>query len=153
MLRGMDREKLSFNLSAAELGQIEVLIANGLYTSKTDVIRAALRQLFATHADVVARTLAEASAGQPPGDGKVIIGSIGTGSLRMTAEQLQQARARGERVSMHVIGVATVDDDISPELAAQSVARINVFGVLRGPTATLDAIADRIMHNGRRRSG
>lgn len=36
----METEKVCVNLSAAELGTIDVLVAQGLYTSRSDLIRA-----------------------------------------------------------------------------------------------------------------
>ena len=45
----METEKVCVNLPAAELGKIDVLVAEGLYASRTDVIRSGIRSVLETH--------------------------------------------------------------------------------------------------------
>jgi Arc/MetJ-type ribon-helix-helix transcriptional regulator len=129
MLSRVETEKLSFNLSAAELGQMELLIASGLYTSKSDVIRTALRRLFEHHADVVTRA---------------VKGSAGIGYFRITRESLETSRDRGERQLINIIGVLEFDDDITAELADLTIENIKIHGVLRADPAIKERLRDRI---------
>ena len=46
-------EKLSINLGCVDLGQIDLLVQEGFYANRTDLIRTAIRNQLATHQDVV----------------------------------------------------------------------------------------------------
>ena len=53
-------------------------------------------------------------------------------------------RAAGEQLHIHVLGLATIDDDVRPQLALQAIASIVVLGALRASPAVKAALADRI---------
>ena len=52
--------------------------------------------------------------------------------------------AAGERLEIHVLGLATVEDDVTPELARAAIASIRVLGAFIASPALKDALADRI---------
>jgi hypothetical protein len=43
-----------------------------------------------------------------------------------------------------VLGLATIDDDVPPTLATQTIASISVLGALRASPAVKAALADRL---------
>jgi hypothetical protein len=51
--------------------------------------------------------------------------------------------AAGEKLQIHVLGLATIDDDVTPQLARQAIASIAVLGALRASPAVKAALADR----------
>jgi Arc/MetJ-type ribon-helix-helix transcriptional regulator len=120
--------KLSFNLSATELGHIDLLVAQGLYTNRTDVIRAALRHLFEVHGDVVKRA---------------VQGSTGTGHFVIRRESLERSRDRGERQIIDVVGVLEIADDVTPALADAAIESIQIYGVFTAPEDVKHQLADR----------
>ena len=46
-------------------------------------------------------------------------------------------------VELRVLGLATIADDVSPELAVATIARVEVLGAFRAPQAVKAALASR----------
>jgi hypothetical protein len=63
---------------------------------------------------------------------------------RYSAADLQKTVAAGERLEIHVLGLASIDDDVTPELAREAIASIHVLGAFLASTAVKAALADRI---------
>lgn len=133
----METEKVCVNLSADELGRLDLLVARGVYTSRTDAVRAALRSEFREHdwEDAVAKDLA-------PGP-RSRYGNLGIGYFRITAWALEQAIADGHQLDILCAGIVVIDDDVSPDLADQGIGKLRVLGSLRGPKAVLERLASR----------
>jgi Arc/MetJ-type ribon-helix-helix transcriptional regulator len=52
-----ETEKITINLGLVDLGQIDLLVQEGFYSNRTDVIRTAIRNQLTTHADEVRQTV------------------------------------------------------------------------------------------------
>jgi Arc/MetJ-type ribon-helix-helix transcriptional regulator len=127
----VDNEKVCVNLAPVELGKIDVLVSQGLFTSRTDLIRAGIRQVLEEHGQVVER---------------VALGAAGIGVMSISRKQLEHAKRDHEKLTMKVIGILTIDSDVTPELADQTIHDIRIFGTIRGPKAVLTRLGDRIHH-------
>src|SRR6478672_3670319 len=98
----METEKVCVNLPAAELGKIDVLVAEGLFASRTDVIRNGIRLVIDHHEDAIQRaTLADSRIGYQ----------------LLTKTERTAARALHKRLSIFVIGVLRIQGSVTPELA------------------------------------
>src|SRR3954463_2421184 len=53
-----DSEKITINLGCIDLGQIDLLVQEGFYSNRTDLIRTAIRNQLATHGDVLRQAAA-----------------------------------------------------------------------------------------------
>src|SRR3982751_1698820 len=53
-----ETEKLTINLGVVDLGQIDLLVQEGFYSNRTDLIRTAIRNQLAVHGDEVKKTIA-----------------------------------------------------------------------------------------------
>jgi hypothetical protein len=51
---------------------------------------------------------------------------------------------RGEVVHINVLGLASIADDVSPDLARATIASVNVLGALAASPAVKNALSDRI---------
>jgi Arc/MetJ-type ribon-helix-helix transcriptional regulator len=126
----VETEKVCVNLPAAELGKIDVLVAEGLFASRTDVIRNGIRLVIAHHEDTIQRaTMADSRIGYQ----------------LLTKTELTAARALNRRLSIFVIGVLRIQGSVTPELADETIERIRIFGAVRGPAEVLTCIDDRII--------
>src|SRR3954465_15706501 len=56
-----ESEKITINLGPIDLGQIDLLVQEGFYSNRTDLIRTAIRNQLNEHADVVKQTVARKS--------------------------------------------------------------------------------------------
>ena len=57
----------------------------------------------------------------------------------------EAARAAGRPLDIRVLGLATIADDVSPELARQTIASVEVLGAFRASSAVKAALATRIV--------
>ena len=125
-----DSEKITINLGPIDLGQIDLLVQEGFYANRTDFIRTAIRNQLAAHAEALRQTVAR----------KTLV----LGLQHYTRRDLEAARAAGERLQINVLGLATIADDVSPELALATIESITVLGAFRASAAVKRALASRI---------
>jgi Arc/MetJ-type ribon-helix-helix transcriptional regulator len=125
-----ETEKITINLGPVDLGQIDLLVQEGFYSNRTDFIRTAIRNLLATHAEAVRQTVAR----------KTLV----LGLQHYTRADLEAVRAAGERLQIHVLGLASIAEDVSPELALATIDRVVVLGAFRASAAVKRALAGRI---------
>ena len=124
-------EKITINMSPVDLGQIDLLVREGFYSNRTDFIRTAIRTQLATQAGTIERTVTRRT--------------LVLGIQQFSRADLERVRAAGETVRIRVLGLAVSDDDVSPELAAETIAEIEVLGAFRASSAVKAAIASRIV--------
>ena len=129
----METEKVCVNLPAAELGKIDVLVAEGLFASRTDLIRSGLRLVLDQHDDAVRRVART--------DARI-------GYQLLMRSELDAAHAARKRLSMFVVGVLRIQSSVTPELADQTIEKIRIFGTVKGPAEVLRRIDDRIVRGG-----
>ena len=123
-------EKITINLGPVDLGQIDLLVQEGFYSNRTDFIRTAIRNQLANHAEVVKRTVARRT--------------LVLGVQYYTRRDLEAVRATGEMLQINVLGLASIADDVSPELALATIDSVVVLGAFRASPAVKAALAGRI---------
>jgi Arc/MetJ-type ribon-helix-helix transcriptional regulator len=123
-------EKITINLGCVDLGQIDLLVQEGFYANRTDVIRTAIRNQLAVHADAVRQAAARKT--------------LTLGVLYLTQDDLQAMRARGETTDVRVLGLATIDPAVTPELALATISSLTVLGALHASPAVKAALGSRI---------
>jgi Arc/MetJ-type ribon-helix-helix transcriptional regulator len=125
-----ESEKITINLGYVDLGHIDLLVQEGFFSNRTDFIRTAIRNQLSSHGDVLKQTVARRS--------------MVLGLQRYTREDLERVRKAGEQLHIHVLGLASIDDDVPAMLAAQTIASISVLGALRASPTVRAALSDRI---------
>ena len=128
--RDAESEKITINLGYIDLGRIDLLVQEGFYSNRTDLIRTAIRNQLATHGDVLKQTVARHS--------------MVLGLQRYGRQDLERVRDAGEQLHIRVLGLASIDDDVPAKLAIQTIASISVLGALRASSAVRAALSDRI---------
>ena len=124
-------EKITINLGLVDLGQVDLLVQEGFYANRTDFIRTAIRAQLATHAETVHRTVAR----------KTLV----LGVQQYARRDLEAVRDAGQRLQIRVLGLASIADDVSPELALATIEVAEVLGTLRASAAVKAALAGRIV--------
>jgi Arc/MetJ-type ribon-helix-helix transcriptional regulator len=125
-----DIEKITINLSVVDLGKIDLLVNEGFYANRTDLIRTAIRNLLDKQATAVEQA--------------IVRHSIVMGVVTVTCTGLEKHQAAGEKVSYHILGLLIIEDDVSPELALATIESIKVLGVFRANKAIKEALAERM---------
>ncbi|MGL4962715.1 MAG: CopG family transcriptional regulator, partial [Inquilinus sp.] len=55
--RVADSEKITINLGHVDLGQIDLLVQEGFYANRTDLIRTAIRNQLERHSEAIQRSV------------------------------------------------------------------------------------------------
>jgi Arc/MetJ-type ribon-helix-helix transcriptional regulator len=127
---GEGTEKITINLGVVDLGQIDLLVQEGFYANRTDLIRTAIRNQLTTHAEVVKETVAR----------KTLV----LGLQHYTRGDLEAVQKAGQTLQIQVLGLVRIAEDVPPELARATIDSIAVLGALHASPAVKAALADRI---------
>jgi Arc/MetJ-type ribon-helix-helix transcriptional regulator len=128
--RAGDSEKLTLNLGYVDLGRIDLLVREGFYSNRSDFIRTAIRRQLDGH-EAALRQSSERL-------------TLELGLRRFSRADLERARTAGHLLHIRVLGLASFDDDVSPELVRDTIGSITVLGALQASAAVKAALADRI---------
>ena len=126
-----ETEKLTINLGVVDLGQIDLLVQEGFYSNRTDLIRTAIRNQLAVHGEEVRRSVARRT---------LVLGLQHVGRA-----DLERALSAGHMLQIQVVGLARIANDVSPELARATIQSVEVLGAFHASTAVRNALADRIL--------
>jgi Arc/MetJ-type ribon-helix-helix transcriptional regulator len=123
-------EKITVNVGFVDLGQIDLLVQEGFYANRTDLIRTAIRNQIAAHAEAVRQVVSR----------RMLV----LGIQHLSAADLKAVRARGETLEVRVLGLLSIAADVTPELARQTLRSLAVLGSLHAAPAVKAALADRM---------
>ena len=129
MAKEAESEKITINLGFVDLGQIDLLVEDGFYSNRTDFIRTAIRNQLSAHGEVVKKSVERRE--------------MVLGLQRYSRRDLEKVVAAGEQLQIQVLGLATIEADVTPQLARQAIASIAVLGALRASAEVKAALADR----------
>jgi Ribbon-Helix-Helix transcriptional regulator family len=105
-------------------------VQEGFYSNRTDFIRTAIRNQIERHADVVRQAVTRKS--------------VDLGLRHFSREDLEAVRDAGQVLDIRVLGLATIAQDVTPELARAAIASLTVLGALHASAAVKAALVDRI---------
>jgi len=125
-----ESEKITINLGFVDLGQIDLLVAEGFYSNRTDFIRTAIRNQLSTHAEAVKQVVAR----------KMLV----LGLQHVSAADLRAMQAANQMLQLRVLGLAVIAADVTPELALATIDSIEVLGALQASPAVKAALAERL---------
>jgi len=128
-----ETEKLTINLGAVELAQIDVLVEQGLYSNRSDFIRTAIRKDLEGQREKIERQLKPLASKQ---EWETV---IGIGGVDKTVLE-EWAAAGNEKMNISGIGVFIVPKDISVELFEKAVGKC----IVRGKLVASDEIREAI---------
>jgi Arc/MetJ-type ribon-helix-helix transcriptional regulator len=125
-----ETEKITINLGLIDLGQIDLLVQEGFYSNRTDLIRTAIRNQLSSHADVIKQTVARKS--------------LVLGLQHFSRVDLEAVQDAGQKLQIQVLGLASIGADVTPELALATIDSVVVLGALHASAAVKAALAGRI---------
>ena len=129
--KGPDSEKITINLGFVDLGHIDLLVAEKFYANRTDFIRTAIRNQLERHAEATRHSVKRKS--------------LVLGLRHFTRAELETVRAAGEKIEVRVLGLASIADDVTPELARAAISSIEVLGALHASAPVKAALVDRTL--------
>jgi Arc/MetJ-type ribon-helix-helix transcriptional regulator len=128
--RGGETEKMTINVGVVDLGQVDLLVQEGFYSNRSDLVRTALRNQLALHADLLKQTVARRT--------------LTVGLQHYSRADLERTVAAGQRLQVQVVGLARIADDVTPDLARAAIESVTVLGAFQASAAVRRALSDRI---------
>lgn len=125
-----ETEKMTVNVGVVDLGHVDLLVQEGFYSNRSDLVRTALRNQLALHADTVKQT--------------VVRRTLTVGLQHFARVDLERVVAMGQRIQIQVVGLARIADDVTPELARAAIEAVTVLGAFQATAAVRQALADRM---------
>ena len=125
-----ETEKMTVNVGVVDLGHVDLLVQEGFYSNRSDLIRTALRNQLALHADTVKQTVARRT--------------LTVGLQHYKRSDLEAVVAAGQRLQLQVVGLARLADDVTPELALAAIESVTVLGAFQASPAVRRALTGRI---------
>lgn len=122
-------EKITINIGCVDLGQIDLLVQEGFYNNRTDLIRTAIRNQITSHQDVVRQVVSRKM--------------LALGIQHFSAADLKAAKAAGQMLDIKVLGLASIAVDVTPALALATIQSLTVLGALHASPAVKAALRDR----------
>lgn len=122
-------EKITINVGLVDLGAIDLLVDEGFFANRTDFIRTAIRRQLESRAGAVEHSVQRRA--------------LTLGHEHYSREDLEEFRRTGAVVELRVLGLASIADDVSPELALATIAAVEVLGAFRAPAAVRAALGPR----------
>jgi Arc/MetJ-type ribon-helix-helix transcriptional regulator len=124
-----DSEKITVNLGFIDLGRVDLMVRDGFYANRADFIRTAVRNQLERHEEAVRQSVARRQ--------------LKVGLSHYTSRELEAALDAGAPIHIHVLGLASIASDVTPELARAAIASVQVLGALQASPAVKAALADR----------
>lgn len=128
--KAAESEKITINLGHIDLGHIDLLVQEGFYANRTDVIRTAIRNQLDRHTDAIRQSVARHR--------------LDLGLRHYSRQDLEAVRARGETLHIQVLGLAVIAADVPADLARETIASLHVLGALQASAAVKQALSGRI---------
>ncbi|WP_431310960.1 CopG family transcriptional regulator [Methylobacterium nigriterrae] len=126
-----DSEKITINLGYVDLGHVDLLVAEGFYGNRTDFIRTAIRNQIERHAEATRQSVARKS--------------VELGYRQYNRADLEAIRRAGRTLDIRVLGLASIAPDVTPELASETIASVEVLGSLQASPDVKAVLADRLL--------
>jgi Arc/MetJ-type ribon-helix-helix transcriptional regulator len=124
-------EKITINLGLVDLGQIDLLVQEGFYANRSDLVRTAIRNQLTAHGEVVRQVVAR----------KMLV----LGMQHFSAADLRALQLAGQRLEIRVLGLVSIAHDVTAELALATIASVRVLGALQASPAVKAALASRLL--------
>src|ERR1700679_1219502 len=87
-------EKITINVGFVDLGQIDLLVQEGFYSNRSDLIRTAIRNQLASHAETVKQTVARRT--------------LSVGLQHYGVADLKQLQASGQTLHIRALGLVRI---------------------------------------------
>ncbi len=124
-----DSEKITINLGFVDLGRIDLMVRDGFYANRADFIRTAVRNQLDRQDDALRQSVARRR--------------LSLGLSHYSKRDLEAARDAGTPLHIQVLGLASISEDVDPDLARAAIASVQVLGAFQASPPVKAALADR----------
>lgn len=123
-------EKITVNMSVVDLGKIDLLVEQGFYSNRTDLIKTAIRNQLSNHSYEIQDTITRKNTV--------------AGIVSYNKKDLQSCLDKNEQLDIKVIGKLILNKDITSELALKTIKSIQILGTISASDEVKSALKERI---------
>ena len=123
-------QKFTVKLGYVDMGQVELLVKGGFNGNRTDFVRNAIRNQVTQHSDVIKPVVAR----------KMFV----FGMQHISRHDLEQLELARQKLTLRVVGLATIASDVTPELALATIDTLEVLGALHASAEVKRALSGRL---------
>jgi Arc/MetJ-type ribon-helix-helix transcriptional regulator len=125
-----ETEKITINVVPVDLGKMDLLVEQGLFSSRSDLIRTAIRRVLEDNAPVVQEEITRSF--------------LNVGVVVFNQKDLLAMQKKGQRLKIRSVGRLILRPDVDPDTADAVIETILVKGSLKMTPEVRDRLADRI---------
>jgi Arc/MetJ-type ribon-helix-helix transcriptional regulator len=117
-------------MSVVDLGKIDLLVQEGLYSNRTDLIRTGIRNLLDKHNVEIQQS--------------VVRHAFGIGMFHYGRADFEKIKSSKKKLVISIIGMLDLSYDITPQLADEVIESIQVRGIFQAREEVKQVLADRM---------
>jgi len=137
-------EKITINLPPVELARIDILVEAGVYPSRTEFMRTAIRKSLDDQQKFIDMRIEELQSKfdeiEPDSEGQKFSRVVGMGVFQIEKSAFDKAIIQGKQLKIFVVGFVSFDKLITVRMIEQGVHSIRVFGVLKASKVIKEAL-------------
>ena len=112
-----ETEKMTINIDVVDLGKIDLLVDQGFYSNRTDLIKTSIRNELLKHEDTVKHIVTKKS--------------YNIGVTKFTKDYLEQLASNDKVLDVKVMGLLIIDEDVTPQLVQKTIKTLKVMGAFK----------------------
>lgn len=112
-----ETEKMTINIDVVDLGKIDLLVDQGFYSNRTDLIKTSIRNELLKHEATVKHIVTEKS--------------YNIGVTKFTKDYLEQLVSNDKVLDVKVMGLLIIDEDVTPQLVQKTIKTLKVMGAFK----------------------
>jgi len=116
-------EKVSVNMNAGTLSEIDMLVDNGYFSNRSDFINHAVRESLNNNYKSTVERIIEKNSAKADNENGWFVGISG-----ITAKELDEMHKNGEKMSVKGYGIFVIDKDCSEEKLFETLTAVKVRG-------------------------
>ena len=124
-----ESEKITVNIGFIDLGRVDLMVRDGFYGNRADFIRTAVRNQLERHDGDLRQSVARRR--------------LTLGVAQYDRHDLEAAREAGSPIHILALGLVSIANDVTPELARAAIASVEVLGAFQASPAVKAALSDR----------
>ena len=112
-----ETEKITINVDVVDLGKIDLLVEQGFYSNRTDLIKSSIRNELLKHENIVNQIIVKKA--------------YSLGVTKFSKEDLEALVEHNKVLDVKVIGLLIIEEDVTPQLVLKTITSLKVLGAFK----------------------
>lgn len=112
-----ETEKITINIDVVDLGKIDLLVEQGFYSNRTDLIKSSIRNELLKHEETVNQIIVKKA--------------YNLGVTKFSKDYLENLAAHNKVLDVKVMGLLIIEEDVTPQLVEKTITSLKVLGAFK----------------------